>query len=72
MTPQVLKLQRVGNKVYCHLVADDEKELQTYSRRLKVPIHGAGNGKGREPHLDLNEHQRELALRYGAQKNEDE
>jgi hypothetical protein len=69
---KVLQVQRVGDKVYCHLIADDEKELKTYARRLHVEIHGAGNGKGRAPHLDLTEHQRNLALRYGAQKTEDE
>jgi len=43
----------------------------TTARRLKVEIHGAGNGKGKDKHLDLTPHQRELAKRYGAQEAED-
>jgi len=71
MTPKVLKLIRSGNKVYCHLVADNPKELEDAARRLHTEIKGAGNGKGREPHLDLTEHQRELALRYGAKEDDE-
>lgn len=70
MTPKVLKLQRIGNKVYCHLIGDD-KELETFARRLKVEVRGAGNGKGQSKHLDLTPHQRELALRYGVESDEE-
>jgi hypothetical protein len=50
-----------GSHVYCHLVADTDKELLWMAERLRVPIR-----VGKCPHLDLSEHKRELALRYGA------
>lgn len=70
MTPKVSPIEQHGTKRHAHLTGN-QVDLETFARRLRVEIHGNGNGKGREPHLDLTEHQRELALRYGAQKAED-
>jgi hypothetical protein len=56
--------KRSGTKVWTVATADDEKELLRMAEKLKVPLKN-GN-KGRVPHLDLSEHQRELARRYGA------
>ena len=71
MTPKLSHVIQHGTKEWSHLTGD-EKEIETFARRLHVPVHGAGNGKGRDPHLDLTPHQRELAKRYGAQEAEDE
>ena len=58
-------LFRSGNKDSCHLTADTARELDRAAERLRAEIHG----KGLQPkHLDLNQHQRDLAIRYGAQQ----
>jgi len=58
------KLKQSGTHCYCHLFADTPQELERMAERLhetvKCSIHD------RVPHLDLSEHKRELALRYGA------
>ncbi len=52
-----------GSKTNSHLVADNQKELERAAKKLHAEIHGKGN---QARHLDLNAHQRELAVRYGA------
>lgn len=63
MTSFVDCLFKSGTNKHCHLTADSEKELEKMARRLRLPIHGKGR---QQPHLDLNRHKRELALKYGA------
>lgn len=58
------KLRRSGFKVYCHLTSDNYDELIRMAERLRVQV--KESHKDYEPHLDLNEHKRNLALRYGA------
>ena len=57
-------LHSSGSKYYCHLFADTVAELINMARRLKVPV--KVGIKELRPHLDLTEHQRELAIQYGA------
>ena len=71
MTPKVSPVIQHGKKRWAHLTGN-QIDLETFARRLRAEIHGDGNGKGREKHLDLTEHQRELALRYGAESDDDE
>lgn len=52
-----------GSKTNCHLTADSPRELQAAARRLRAEVHQKGS---QQPHLDLNPHQHDLAIRYGA------
>ena len=70
MTPKVSQLNQHGTKTWAHLTGN-QVDLETFARRLHLEIHGAGHGKGREKHLDLTEHERELAIRYGAREEEE-
>ena len=54
-------LFKSGTHEYCHLTADNLKELNRAAERLRTKVHGKGN---QQPHLDLNKHQRDLAIRY--------
>ena len=59
--------QQHGLKNWYHLTADTERELFYFARRLQLDIHGGEYSKhGTQPHLDLSEHDRDLAIRYGA------
>lgn len=66
MTPKVSQVIQHGKKTWCHLTSDNERELERFADRLHTEVKGGGNGKGDHKHLDLTIHQRELALRYGA------
>ncbi len=59
------QLLKSGMKTNCHLTADDARELVRAAERLRAQVHAKGN---QPPHLDLNQHQRNLALRYGARE----
>ncbi len=61
----ITRLLKSGTKTNCHLVADDARELARAAERLRAQVHGRGR---QEPHLDLNVHQRKLAVRYGARE----
>jgi hypothetical protein len=64
----VSKLHTSGTKTYAHLFGT-LAELAAFARRLKVTFK-PGGGKGRDPHLDLTPHQREIAIRYGAKEEQ--
>ena len=68
MTAWLDRISRSGTNEHCHLTADTERELEDMERRLGVEVRGKGQ---QEPHLDLNRHKRDLAIRYGAQEKED-
>ena len=70
-TPKVSPIIQHGNKRWSHLTDDDEDELTDYARRLHTEVKGDGNGKGEHKHLDLTIHQRDLALKYGAESDEE-
>ncbi len=59
------RLLQSGTKTNCHLSADDPRELARAAERLRAQVHAKG---GQLPHLDLNQHQRILAIKYGAQE----
>jgi hypothetical protein len=64
----VYPITQHGNKRWSNLTADTDRELQRMAERLHVPVKSGGGEK--YPHLDLDEHKRELALRYGAMEAE--
>ena len=55
-----------GSKTWYNAVSEDERTLREASRRLSVELKLDGRGY----HLDLTEHQAELAVRYGARKGD--
>ena len=55
--------KKSGNKEWCHLTADSDKELERAAKVLGVRIHGRGRQK---PHLDLNRKQARRAMKRGA------
>ena len=57
-----------GTNIYTHLTASTSKELSDMARRLKVPVKDTKHDL--VPHLDLNPHKTELAVRYGALKEQ--
>ncbi len=62
-----------GRKTWSHLTADSLRELEYYARRLRLEIHGGEySPHGRTPHLDLDAHDRILALRYGTRMENDD
>ena len=67
MTTYIDNLKKSGTHVYCHLTADSDPELQNMARRLNLTVK-KGGFKGKIDHLDLDQHKRKLALRYGAQE----
>lgn len=64
MAVYVDRLRTQGRKTWCHLWADSEKELFRMAERLRRPV--KNSDKDRYMHLDLNDHDRDLAIRYGA------
>lgn len=66
MPSRVDTLQASGTKEWAHLTATTREELEDMARRLRVPV--KDSNKGKEPHLDLNKHKRDLAIRYGAEE----
>ena len=64
----VNKLKHQGTKTWCNCYADTPKELEHMARKLQRPIKLGECEK--YPHIDLNRHDRELALRYGARETE--
>jgi hypothetical protein len=70
-TPKVSNVIQHGTKSWSHLTSDNERELERFAERLRTEVKGEGNGKGEHRHLDLTIHQRDLALRYGAESEEE-
>ena len=58
-------LKRDGDKQWAHLTASDERELARAAERLHAKVRGKGEQR---KHLDLTEHQAQLARRYGARE----
>ncbi len=56
-------LFKSGTHENCHLTTDTAGELARAAKRLRAQVHSKGS---QSPHLDLNQHQRNLAIRYGA------
>lgn len=60
---EILKIVHSGTKKWAHAIGD-ERELRRLAERLRVEVKADARGL----HLDLSEHQRKLALRYGAKE----
>ncbi len=59
---KVTPLKQSGSKTWAHATSDDERALARLAERLGTTVKQDGRGQ----HVDLSQHQRELALRYGA------
>ena len=68
MAVYVDEIHTSGNHSYCHMTADDLRELERMARRIRVEVRDIPD----RPHCDLNERKRRLAIRKGARiKNEE-
>lgn len=52
--------------VGCHLVADKEKELHKFAKKLGLNKKWVHHNKGNMPHYDLTARKRRLAVQLGA------
>ena len=58
--------KKSGDKEWCHLTTDTDRELERASKVLNAPIHGKGR---QQPHLDLNRKQATRAEKRGATRS---